>query len=127
MANNTTQISAVQARINSFRAITDGWLDGAGKAPSQQSLDNAYQILTGFLTSYEVPRPCVFPTPRGYVQAEWANYKWALDVLFTDESIEMSLSLIDSGEDVEGKIPLTPGWETRAYRELARWWMEHVK
>ncbi len=59
------------SRLDEFRAIQDGWLDGGGTAPSPRSLD----WLSGSLKDYyadDSPMPHIYPTPEGGVSLEWA-------------------------------------------------------
>lgn len=60
----------VAARIEELGTLRDGWLDGAGIAPSRDGL----AWLEAWLTSpaaENLPAPHLYPTPEGGVQAEW--------------------------------------------------------
>lgn len=71
---------AFHAQLDSMRHLEDGWADGISyipnkgkcetKAPSQTGLD----WLAGALNSRypeDLPKPYLYPTPEGGVQAEW--------------------------------------------------------
>lgn len=60
----------VPARLDEFRAMRDGWLDGEGKAPTQAGLD---WLAASFERNYpdDLPLPHTYPTPEGGVQMEW--------------------------------------------------------
>ena len=60
----------VPARLDEFRTMQDGWLDGTGKAPSHQGLD---WFASDFGRYYpdDAPLPYIYPTPQGGAQAEW--------------------------------------------------------
>lgn len=61
----------VQARLDKFRILKDGWLDGNGIAPSHAGLDWLSQL---FETNYpdELVLPYIYPTEEGGIQAEWS-------------------------------------------------------
>jgi len=61
----------VSARVDELRAIKNGWLEGRGVAPSHEGLD--WLSLT-FAQYYpeDLPLPCLFPTEKGGLRAEWS-------------------------------------------------------
>ncbi len=65
------------ARLDEFKALKNGWLDGKGLAPSHKQLD---WLSTAFQCNYpdEVPLPYLYPTAEGGVQAEWSLDGWEI-------------------------------------------------
>ncbi len=61
----------VSARLNEFRLMEDGWLDGSGLAPNHAGLD---WLSNTFASHYPSSRqlPYTYPTPEGGVQFEWS-------------------------------------------------------
>ena len=59
----------VQARLNQFRELKDGWLDGEGVAPDGEGLD---WLSDSFQRLYDAPLPFTYPMPSGGVQFEWS-------------------------------------------------------
>lgn len=61
----------IAARLDEFRGLKNGWLDGKGFAPSKQGLD---WLTQRFVTQYpdDLPLPYLYPTAEGGVQAEWS-------------------------------------------------------
>ncbi len=61
----------VPARLDEFRAMTIGWLEGQGVPPSNTGLD---WLAATFERRFpdEAPLPHVYPTPEGGVQMEWS-------------------------------------------------------
>ena len=59
------------AQHDDLRLLKDGWLDGAGKAPSSDGLD---WLRGAFECNYpdRLPLPHLYPTESGGVQAEWS-------------------------------------------------------
>lgn len=60
----------VVARLDEIAALSDGWLDGEGMAPSRAGTE----WLASWLSASEMaefPMPRLYPTPEGGVQAEW--------------------------------------------------------
>ncbi len=71
----------VPARLDEFRLLADGWLDGKGKAPSKAGLD---WFSAAFEAQYgdDLPLPYVYPTAEGGIQVEWslAGHEVSLDL-----------------------------------------------
>ena len=62
-------------QLDSMRNLKDGWLEGGGVAPSASGLD----WLAGALARHYPegsPRPYLYPTEDGGVQAEWSFTCW---------------------------------------------------
>ena len=98
----------VPARLDEFRAMRDGWLDGEdGVAPSHAGLD---WLASNFARHYpdDVPLPYAYPTPAGGVQLEWSLGVQAisLDVdLATRRAWWHRLDLV-SEDDAEAELNL---------------------
>jgi hypothetical protein len=60
----------IAAQIDELKLLTDGWLDGRGKAPDPGGLDWARELLETHLPDH-VQLPHLYPTPDGGIQAEW--------------------------------------------------------
>ena len=69
-------------RLDEFRVMQNGWLDGYGSAPNPQGLDWLQQRLVGDFE--DAPIPHIYPTPEGDVQFEW-------DIGFFRPSLEIDL------------------------------------
>ncbi|MBF0178400.1 MAG: hypothetical protein HQM03_00075 [Magnetococcales bacterium] len=61
----------VTARLEEFRSIRDGWLEGEGYAPSRDGLD---WLTDAFGRNYPegLPLPYLYPSAEGGIQAEWS-------------------------------------------------------
>ncbi len=61
----------VPARLDEFRLLKDGWLEGGGKAPDSDGLN---WLSSTFVHHYpdNVPLPFTYPTPEGGIQFEWS-------------------------------------------------------
>lgn len=71
-------VTPVAVRIKQLRTLKAGWLDGAGKPPSDTSLDWLEQLLGQLPSDGSLPRPYLYPTPEGSVQAEWDIGPWSV-------------------------------------------------
>lgn len=73
------------ARLDEFKSLRNGWLDGKGIAPDHKKLD---WLAEAFQSNYpdELPLPYLYPTAEGGVQAEWSAGGWeiTLDVDFAE-------------------------------------------
>lgn len=65
----------VAFRLDEFRNLQDGWLEGEGIAPSETGLDWLSQVFYG---NYPIADefPYSYPTPEGGVQFEWSAGAW---------------------------------------------------
>jgi len=110
----------VGARLDEFRNLKNGWLDGKGIAPEKDGLD---WLFRQFETMYpeELETPYLYPTPEGGIQAEWsinsqeitlevdlADHKgeWHQLDLASDKEIfeELNLDEAESWEWITGQI-----------------------
>lgn len=61
----------VPARLDEFRNMRDGWLDGEGIAPARAGLDWLTESFERWYPD-NAPLPFTYPTPSGGVQFEWS-------------------------------------------------------
>ena len=61
----------VLARLDEFRTLKDGWLEGGGRAPDHAGLG---WLSASFERHYpkDIPLPHTYPTPEGGVEMEWS-------------------------------------------------------
>ena len=62
----------VPTRLDEFRDMVDGWLEGHGSAPSHAGLDWLAATFKRFYPS-DAPLPHTYPTPEGGIQMEWSH------------------------------------------------------
>lgn len=88
-------------RLDSFDQIREGWLDGIGAPPTAEARTRAREVLARLLVSHSaLPRPRIFPTPDGGVQAEWVIGAWAADLKFyPGGEVEGEAVNADTGEE----------------------------
>jgi len=69
----------IGARLDEFKTLKNGWLDGKGRAPDQQQLA---WLADAFQQKYpdELQLPYLYPTAEGGVQAEWSFGKWEISL-----------------------------------------------
>lgn len=86
-------------RIDQLAEVPEGWMNGAGEAPGDAVRARAREVLARLLVDHpEVPRPKVFPTPDGGLQAEWLFDRVAAEARFSarDGTIEAEAADADS-------------------------------
>ena len=96
------EVQKIWERLRSFERISEGWLEGEGKPPSERAVQVARGVLGRLLVEHlRLPRPGIFPAPDGAVQAEFILGRWAVDLVFDpeDESIRAEATHADSGEE----------------------------
>ena len=67
----------ISARLDELRDMQDGWLNGAGVAPSHAGLD---WLNSSFERHFpmDLPLPYIFPTPEGGIEAEWSIGRYSV-------------------------------------------------
>jgi len=88
-------------RLDELSRLSDGWLDGFGSPPAAEVLQRARSQLAVLLT-IDVPRPRVFATPEGGVQAEWTVGEREISINFEPDGSLYAISVnVTDGETVE--------------------------
>jgi len=97
----------VPARLDEFRGLRDGWLEGGGQAPNHDGLD---WLAASFDQRFpgDLPLPYLFPTEDGGVQAEWAigTHSVSLDVNLLDHQAEWHRMDLLTDEDDMREVDL---------------------
>jgi hypothetical protein len=98
-------VSIIEARLAEIASLDEGWLDGLeGTAPTEAILTRVRQMLIELLNR-DVPRPRLFPTPDGGVQAEWTSGHFEISVEFEPNGALYVLAVdTASGECVEENV-----------------------
>jgi len=97
-------LAALDHRLDELASLEPGWLDGEGIPPDAVVIARARRILAD-LMSFEVPRPRVFPTPEGGVQAEWTVGDHEISVTFEPDGKLYAVSVnVASGQTQEPQL-----------------------
>lgn len=98
LVEDPESLEALDSRIAELRELQHGWLDGDGVPPTPAALQQASIVLAEQLTP-DVPRPRVYPTPDGGVQAEWAMGGYEINLTIDPDGRGHALAVnLDSGE-----------------------------
>lgn len=65
----------VTLRLEELAALKDGWLDGKGRAPAPEKLQQLASLFDANLDA-DLPLPHLYPTPEAGIQAEWSLGDW---------------------------------------------------
>jgi hypothetical protein len=102
----------VASRFEELKRIKDGWLDGAGRAPSHEGLDWLARVLKDRYPK-SLPPPYAYPIPDGGIQLEWSIQRreislevdlesrrgdWHSLHLNTREEVQKELNLSDDAD-----------------------------
>ena len=97
-------LANLDSRLDELASLKTGWLDGDGVRPDVGVLARARQVLSDLLT-FEVPRPRVFATPEGGVQAEWTIGDNEISVTFEPEGKLYAVAVdLASGQSNEPEL-----------------------
>ncbi len=98
----------IGARIDEFKLLKAGWLDGQGIALHHEGLD---WLSEAFDCSYpdDLSLPFLFPTPDGHVLAEWSLGPWSpsLEVDLAKKRGEWHALHLETDEEETKELDLT--------------------
>lgn len=111
----------VQAQLDRLRALEDGWLDGEGKAPSDEGLDWLVETF-GRWYPPNLECPYFYPTEKGGVQAEWTLgcTELSVDIDLRKRSGWLYSLNLDTDDEVVRDLDLEIGSDWRVLGELIR-------
>jgi hypothetical protein len=89
-------------RLLQLAHLRDGWLDGAGRAPSFIALDAARDLLLRLDASNIQDLPGIFPMEDGGVQLEWASGERVVSIEVSPD-FDLAVFGFRPGEDVVEK------------------------
>jgi hypothetical protein len=91
-------LAALDNRLGELEELQEGWLDGDGLPPAPAALQSARATLAELL-GLEAPRPRVYPTPEGGVQAEWTAGNHEISLTFQPDGTLYAVAVnSESGE-----------------------------
>ena len=114
----------VLARLDEFRTLRDGWLEGRGRAPSRAGLD---WLSNAFEHRYpdDLSPPYVYPTSEGGIQVEWTFGPWEITLEIDLDSHRGSWHALDLETDeqrtrqIDLDEPKAWDWIATALRRLS--------
>lgn len=89
-------ITPVSEQLGQLRTLSPGWLDGHGVPPSAESIEWTAQILGQLPSDGSIPRPYLYPTPEGSIQAEWDIGPWSVTAEVDVASRCLSVSALNT-------------------------------
>ncbi len=97
-------VATLDRRLDELSRLAEGWLDGEGVPPDTVVLQRARTVLRDLL-NFDVPRPRVFATPEGGVQAEWTVESHEISVTFEPDGSLYAISVnVASGQTDEPEL-----------------------
>ncbi len=115
MAHNITGKSdspashaTVRARLDQFKSLEAGWLDGQGVPVSDSGLDWLADAIDRHYPD-DVPPPRLYPTPEGGISAEWSPGQWevSLEVDLEAQAGNLHALNVETGEDFVDDLDLS--------------------
>jgi hypothetical protein len=98
--DDAEDLATLDDRLDELAALPEGWLDGEGVPPDRVVLRRARQVLADLL-NLDVPRPRVFATPEGGVQAEWTARDHETSVTFEPNGDLYAVSVNSASGQIE--------------------------
>jgi len=90
--DDAEELSKLESRFSELVSLREGWLDGEGVPPDIVVLRRARRVLADLL-DFDVPRPRVFATLEGGVQAEWSVEGHEVSVTFEPDGTLYAISV----------------------------------
>ena len=108
----------IGARLDEFKLLKNGWLEGQGRAPKADHLDWLAESFDSFFPD-ELPTPYFYPTPDGGVQAEWTieDAEASLEIDLKKRISHWHLLDVESDEESETELDLS---KSEDWLELAK-------
>jgi hypothetical protein len=103
-AHPSETVQDIDRRLGELEELRRGWLDGEGEALAPDATRRAREILSE-LASADVPRPRLYPTPEGGVQAEWSIGRYEVSLTFLPDGDAEGLAV----NGVSGESDELPG------------------
>lgn len=112
----------ITSQLDELRSLEDGWLEGGGVAPSHGGLDWLIQSFERHYPS-SLPRPYLYPTEEGGVQAEWVFGGIDIEVRIDLSTRRGAYLWLDESTEEERELDLADGadwgWLVSVVREHA--------
>lgn len=101
-------VLAIRDRIRTLGELAPGWLEGDGHVPSMDLLAFVQGVLSRLVVQDDlVPRPKIYPTPDGGLQAEWTD-PVPVELWFSPEGSLLRLEVGDeAAEHLDAEMPAT--------------------
>jgi len=112
-------LGPLATRLEEFAKLQDGWLDGKeGRVLDAGKLKELAGLFALYFSS-ALPRPHLYPTPEGGVQAEWTFGRWEaeLEIELADFSAQYFACHMETGEQHELLVSLT---DVQSWSQLNR-------
>lgn len=90
----------VGARLDEFRNLRNGWLDGSGTMYKNRDLDRLSNLFKLYYSN-QLPNPYLFPTEDGDVLAEWQTDRHNVTLEIALSTFESALDVYERGGDDE--------------------------
>ena len=104
----------VDQQVGSLRGLSEGWLDGEGRAYDPETLTWSARLLASIVEGFDLATPYIYPTPDGHVRAEWSRPRWEISAELDHEKqvSEVRAVRVDADEMHERTFTLAdPGQE----------------
>lgn len=92
--------AGITQRLDELSRLPEGWLDGEGIPPDASVVDRARAVLRD-RRKFDVPRPRVYATPEGGMQAEWTVESREVSVTFEPDGSLYAISVNDHSGQID--------------------------
>lgn len=121
-------VQRIWKRLDELRTLRDGWLEGDGVTPDAVVVARVREVLARMLVDYrELPRPKIYPTPEGGIQAEWMIGDWGAEIIFepNEDGVVAEATNLQTGEEREESF--APGQVTAESTAALNGWLSALR
>ncbi len=93
------------ARLEEFKVLKNGWLEGKGRAPKSEHIDWLIEVFESYYPD-DLPSPFFYPTHDGGVQAEWSvgDHEVSLEIDLAKQTGAWHLLNMDTDNESEAEF-----------------------
>jgi hypothetical protein len=104
-------VGKLDDRFQKLATLKPGWLDGVGDTLPKERLSWAQELLLELMANEAIPKPRLYPTPTGELEAEWSLCPWEVSATINlyKHAAYLHAVHIDTQEDNEDEMELETG------------------
>lgn len=101
-------VKQLDDRFGKLAFLEPGWLDGKGSALPAAELLWAKEIIFGLMVDGSLPKPRLYPTPAGDIEAEWSHEAWEVSatIVLKEHVASVTVVNVDTDDDDDGDFNL---------------------
>lgn len=96
-------VKQLDDRFEMLASVEPGWLDGKGNALPAAELPWAKDLIFEVMVEGGIPKPRLYPTPAGDIEAEWSHEAWEVSATIMLKKHVASVTAVNVDTNAEGE------------------------